>query len=96
MFKTEKMNVDVETTGELTRGETVCDYYELTGKPQNTEVMLGINRQRFIELIMEALHSFDWLLIELGLAKAGPSFIFFLKKYKSAVQTNEAFSQSWS
>ena len=59
MFQTEKMNVDVETTGELTRGETVCDYYELTGKPQNTEVMLGINRQRFIELIMEALHSFD-------------------------------------
>ena len=53
------MNVDVETTGELTRGETVCDYYELTGKLQNTEVMLGINRQRFIELIMEALHSFD-------------------------------------
>lgn len=59
MFQTEKMNVDVETTGELTHGETVCDYYELTGKPQNTEVMLGINRQRFIELIMEAPHSFD-------------------------------------
>lgn len=59
MFETEKINVDVETTGELTRGETVCDYYELTGKPKNTEVMLGINRQRFIEMIMEALHSFD-------------------------------------
>ena len=88
------MNVDVETTGELTRGETVCDYYELTGKPQNTEVMLGINRQRFIELIMEALHSFDWLLMELGLAKAGPSFIFL--KFKSAVQLSEAFSQLWS
>lgn len=48
----------LETAGEV-HGETVCDYYELTGKPQNTEVMLGINRQRFIELIMEALHSFD-------------------------------------
>ncbi|WP_294544344.1 pyrimidine-specific ribonucleoside hydrolase RihA [uncultured Limosilactobacillus sp.] len=59
MFQTEKMNVDVETAGELTRGETVCDYYQLTSKPQNTEVMLGINRQRFIEMIMEALHSFD-------------------------------------
>ena len=52
------MNVDVETTGELTRGETVCDYYELTGKEKNTEVMLGIDRPRFIQLIMDSLRSF--------------------------------------
>lgn len=59
MFKSERMNVDVETQGDLTRGETVCDYYLLTGKPQNTEVLLDIDRDRFIRLIMDSLKSFD-------------------------------------
>jgi len=58
-FTSEKMNVDVETAGELTRGETVCDYYELTGKPKNTEVLLGIDREAFIQLIMDSLRTFD-------------------------------------
>ncbi|WP_267202020.1 pyrimidine-specific ribonucleoside hydrolase RihA [Limosilactobacillus kribbianus] len=59
MFKTDKMNVDVETQGDLTRGETVCDCYRLTGKPVNTEVLLDIDRPRFIRLIMDSLKSFD-------------------------------------
>lgn len=59
MFTSEKMNVDVETQGDLTRGETVCDYYELTDKPKNTEVLLGIDRSRFIGLIMVAIKSFS-------------------------------------
>lgn len=59
MFESELMNVDVETQGELTTGETVCDYYELTGKPQNTDVLLGIDRPKFIKLIMDSLRTFD-------------------------------------
>lgn len=59
IFETDQMNVDVETQGDLTRGETVCDYYQLTGKPVNTEVMLGIDRSRFIKLVMDSLKSFD-------------------------------------
>ncbi|GAK48482.1 ribonucleoside hydrolase [Secundilactobacillus oryzae JCM 18671] len=58
MFESETMNVDVETQGELTKGETVCDYYELTGKPKNTEVLLGIDRDKFIQLIRESLKTF--------------------------------------
>lgn len=58
-FTSERMNVDVETAGELTRGETVCDYYELTGKPKNTEVLLGIQREKFIQFIMDSLRNFD-------------------------------------
>ena len=59
MFKSDKMNVDVETQGELTRGETVCDYYTLTDKPKNTEVLLGINREKFIDLVMTSIKSFS-------------------------------------
>ena len=58
MFESKVMNVDVETQGELTKGETVCDYYELTDKPKNTEVLLGIDRDKFIELIRESLKTF--------------------------------------
>lgn len=59
MFETEQMNVDVETQGDLTRGETVCDYYELTGKPKNTTVMLNLDREKFIKLIMNSIKSFS-------------------------------------
>ena len=53
------MNVDVETQGELTRGETVCDYYTLTDKLKNTEVLLGIDREKFIDLVMTSIKSFS-------------------------------------
>jgi len=59
MFKSDLMNVDVETEGELVRGETVCDYYELTGKPKNTEVLLDIDRPAFIQLIKDSLKTFN-------------------------------------
>ncbi|EEW53378.1 pyrimidine-specific ribonucleoside hydrolase RihA [Limosilactobacillus antri] len=59
MFKSDKMNVDVETQGELTRGETVCDYYTLTDKPKNTEVLLGVDREKFIDLVMTSIKSFS-------------------------------------
>ena len=59
MFKSDKMNVDVETQGELTRGETVCDYYTLTDKPKNTEVLLSIDREKFIDLVMTSIKSFS-------------------------------------
>lgn len=59
MFGTDKMNVDVETQGDLTRGETVCDYYQLTDKTQNTEILLDIDREKFIQLIMDTLQSFS-------------------------------------
>ncbi|WP_242361075.1 pyrimidine-specific ribonucleoside hydrolase RihA [Limosilactobacillus antri] len=59
MFKSAKMNVDVETQGELTRGKTVCDYYMLTDKPKNTEVLLEIDREKFIDLIMTSIKSFS-------------------------------------
>ena len=59
LFEGEQMNVDVETQGELVKGETVCDYYELTGKPKNTNVLLKVDRERFIKLIMDSLKAFD-------------------------------------
>lgn len=51
--------MNVETREDLTRGETVCDYYQLTTHPQNTEVLLDIDREKFIQLIIDTLQSFS-------------------------------------
>lgn len=49
------MRVDVECEGELTRGETVCDFYGITGKPPNAEVGIKLNRESFFDLLCDAL-----------------------------------------
>ncbi|CNC87356.1 putative hydrolase [Yersinia frederiksenii] len=45
--------VGIETRGEYTQGMTVVDYYQLTGNKPNAKVLMGINRQGFIDLLVE-------------------------------------------
>lgn len=47
--------VGIETRGEYTQGMTVVDYYQLTGNKPNAEVLMGINRQGFIDLLVERI-----------------------------------------
>jgi pyrimidine-specific ribonucleoside hydrolase len=49
--------VDVETTSELTRGRTVVDLHGLTGRPPNVEVGVGIDRARFVDVLVDAVAS---------------------------------------
>ncbi len=55
ILETRPMRVEVECEGNLTRGETVCDYYGVTGKPPNAEVGIALERDGFFELLYEAL-----------------------------------------
>lgn len=55
LLKTRLMNVDVECEGELTRGETVCDFYGVTGKLANADVGIELDREGFFELLYESL-----------------------------------------
>jgi inosine-uridine nucleoside N-ribohydrolase len=55
VLTTRPMRVDVECEGELTRGETVCDFYGVTGKPPNAEVGVELDRERFFGLLYETL-----------------------------------------
>ena len=50
--------VDVETMSELTRGRTVVDLHGVSGKPANSEVGVGIDRGRFVDLLLEAVAQF--------------------------------------
>jgi purine nucleosidase len=45
--------VSVELGGRLTRGQTTVDWLNRSGRPANVEIVLEVNRERFIEL-MEA------------------------------------------
>jgi len=55
LLKTRPMRVDVECESDLTRGETVCDFYGVTGKPPNAEVGVELDRDGFFDLLYDSL-----------------------------------------
>ncbi len=55
MFKSKSCFVDVEINGTLTTGTTVVDFYNVTGKEANTEVVYDIDRERYIQLLHDAI-----------------------------------------
>ena len=57
ILKTRLMRVDVECESELTRGETVCDFYGILDKPPNAEVGVSLNTEAFFEILHRALRS---------------------------------------
>jgi len=50
-------NVEVELASELCLGRTVVDRWAVTDKPVNCHVGLGIDRDRFVTLLMERLYT---------------------------------------
>ena len=57
LVRTVPYRVDVETTSELTRGRTVVDLYAQTGRPPNVDVGGDIERERFVDLLIEAVQA---------------------------------------
>ena len=55
LLKTRPMNVEVECGSDLTRGETVCDFHGVTGKPPNAEVGVELDREAFFDLLQDCL-----------------------------------------
>ncbi len=49
--------VDVETVSELTRGRTVVDLYAQTGRAANADVGRTIDRERFIDVLIDAVRT---------------------------------------
>jgi purine nucleosidase len=48
---TRRLYVDVETAGQLTRGQTVIDHLRLTNREPNADVVLEASRERFDSLL---------------------------------------------
>jgi inosine-uridine nucleoside N-ribohydrolase len=55
VLKTRPMRVDVECDSPLTRGETVCDFYGVTGEPPNAEVGVELDQEGLFELLYKSL-----------------------------------------
>jgi inosine-uridine nucleoside N-ribohydrolase len=51
LLKTRPMRVDIECESPLTRGETVCDFYGVTGRAPNAEVGVELDREGFFRML---------------------------------------------
>ncbi len=58
LVRSEPMRIDVETAGLETRGRTVADRHETTGRSSNAEVALEIDRSRLMDVVVDAVGSF--------------------------------------
>jgi inosine-uridine nucleoside N-ribohydrolase len=59
VITTKRMNVEIETAGELTRGRTVAGVYGVTGRKPNAEVAFEVNQPLFKEMIFGAIRRLD-------------------------------------
>jgi len=58
LFETRPLRIDIETGDGLTRGRTVADPEGLRRLSPNTEVATALDRERFIDLLVDALGQF--------------------------------------
>ena len=58
LVRSAMLRVDVETTGTTTRGRTVADPEGLSERPPNVDVGLAIDRDRLMDLVVDAIASF--------------------------------------
>lgn len=59
LFTMKEMNVRIDLNGEFTMGSTVGDYYGVEEKEANALVGLTSDRERFVELLLEACASYE-------------------------------------
>jgi len=55
LITTRPLHVDIETQSSLTRGRTVVDLWGVTGHAPNADVGVDIDRQGFIDVLMDCL-----------------------------------------
>lgn len=55
LLETRHVHVAVEATGKYTDGRTVCDLRPSSTATPNADVALGVNREAFVELLIEGL-----------------------------------------
>lgn len=59
MFKGKMIHVDIETQSNLSRGQTICDYFGRTGKSCNAFVCLEVDVEAFWLRMLAAIHSIE-------------------------------------
>jgi inosine-uridine nucleoside N-ribohydrolase len=55
LIETRHRNVEIELESELCRGRTVVDLWNRTDRPPNAHVAVGLDRERFFDLLVERI-----------------------------------------
>ena len=55
LFRTKRVNIEVETASELTMGETAVDFWGVTDRKPNAEWAYEVDADGFFELLTERL-----------------------------------------
>lgn len=58
LFHTERAHVDVETTGEMTKGQTIADWYNHYNKAKQANILLQVNQAEFLRIFRERIASY--------------------------------------
>lgn len=58
LFLARDMNVTIDTREGLTLGQTICDYNRCTNKESNAKVLFDLDREAFVQLLLDATRSF--------------------------------------
>lgn len=58
IMKSRDLFVQIETTGNLCKGATVADFNGVTGKAPNVKVLMDIDRQGFVDLLVENIRKY--------------------------------------
>ncbi|MDB5054944.1 MAG: rihA [Bacilli bacterium] len=58
IFTTKPCNVEIETNGEFTRGQTVVDLRDRTDRSKNANVAVEVSGERVLDMIFEAVKKF--------------------------------------
>ena len=56
----QRLPVAIDTGSDLTRGQTVVDWYGMTGRDANVDVCLGVDSQRLTEMVVKRLTEYPW------------------------------------
>lgn len=59
LITTRAMDVQIETVSPLTLGRTVCDVWGVTGRAPNAQVGVDIDREGFIDVMMDSLRRYS-------------------------------------
>ena len=57
LFNGKHCNVEIETESKITRGATVIDWWEVTGRPKNAYVVNEVNSDGFFELLTNRIRN---------------------------------------
>ncbi|MEP3654475.1 MAG: nucleoside hydrolase [Litorimonas sp.] len=58
IFNFKSVNVQVETESELTRGHTAVDFWQMTGRPRDTNWAVGVDADEFFELMIDRIAAY--------------------------------------